>query len=1175
MRSCRRIFPMIKGSVKKPFVVLVAVIVIMLIGAVSLMRMETSLLPDMDLPYMAVITTYPGASPEKVEQNLTKPLEGALGVVSGVETVLSESGENYSVVTLEFADGTDMDSAMVKVSSAVNQIAPTLPEECGTPNIMEISMDMLATLYTSVSVDDMDIYELSDFTEETVVPYLERQSGVASVSAAGLIDKTIEVRLSEEKVDKVNDRILAKVEEGFAEAEKELLDAEKEIQEGEEKLEKSEAELKRRERELSQARASVPEELYSAMGLDAAASQLASGKRQIAAAKNELAAGKEELAAGKEQLAEAKEEALKNANVDQLVSLETLSQIIYAQNFAMPAGYLDEEDDEQWLLKVGENYDSEEDLEKMVLVNIDGDFDVTLGDVAEITVIDNSGDAYAKVNGEQGILLSIFKSSTAGTNKVSDAVHQAIGELEEEHEGLHIVSLVDQGAFIDMVIHSIAVSMLTGALLAIVILAIFLLDIRPTLVVAFSIPFSILTAIVIMYFTGISLNLMSLFGISLAVGMLVDNSIVVIENIYRLRYRGLSAPRAAVQGTKQVAGAIISSTLTTICVFFPIVFTTGLVRQLMLPFSLSIVYALVASLIVAMTLVPVMGSALLKKAVPRQHAVFERIQEVYGKILAFFLRVKVIPIAVAAGLLAFCIFEVLRMGIVLLPDSGSDQVTLSATMDEEKTKEECYEIADEIVDKVSAVDGVAYIGAMDGDGAGGAGAFMLSASGADYHQLSAYIIPDEGMNTTKELNELLSRIRAAAAGIDAEIEVSNSMMGEMTALLGQGLEIDIFGKDYEELTRISEDFMEIVGEVEGFTNITNGMDEPEDEIHLEIDKDEAMRLGITEAEIYQKIAERLNTESTPVTLSVDGEDMDVTVVDELDTLTRENLLNIEFTTTSMDDEGNPVEETHLLSEVARLSYGSTVSSIERENGNRMLSVNAEAEEGYNLTLLTRQVSEKLDAYVMPAGYSYDFGGELENIYDMLRQMGLLMIVGAVLIYLVMVAQFQSLLSPFIVIFTVPLAFTGGLLGMLFTGTQMSLVSLMGFLVLMGTVVNNGIVFVDYVNQLRLGGLDKKTAIVATGMTRMRPILMTALTTILAMMAMILNPEAGAEMSKDMAIVVAAGLAYATLMTLFVEPVLYDIFYRKQPRNIDVGSDDIDDVPDDAAEYLEMQGEKEV
>lgn len=1164
---------MIKTSVKKPFVVVVAVIVIMLIGAVALMRMETSLLPDMDLPYMVVVTTYPGASPEKVEENLTKPMESALGTVSGVESVLSTSAENYSMVMLEFADGTEMDSAMVKVRSAVNQIEGSLPEECGTPNILEISMDALAAMYVSVSLDGADIYEVSDFTEEIVVPYIERQSGVASVTSVGLVDQTIEVRLSEEKVDEINDRILAKVDEKFADAEQELADAEAQLADGEAALARSESQLYAREREYNAAISAMPPEMIEAAGLGSAGSQIASGKQQLASAKQELAAGKEELEAGKEQLAEAKEEAESQANIDGLLSLDTLSQIIYAQNFAMPAGYLDGEDDHQWLLKVGENYDSVEELKAMVLTNIDGIGDITLGDVADITIIDNSGDSYARVNGEQGILLSVFKGSTVGTSEVSDSVLKAIGELEAEYEGLHIVPLVDQGEYIDLVIHSIVISMLTGALLAVVILAIFLLDIRPTLVVAFSIPFSILTAIVFMYFTGVSINLMSLFGISLAVGMLVDNSIVVIENIYRLRYRGLSAPRAAVQGTRQVAGAIISSTLTTICVFFPIVFTTGLVRQLMLPFSLAIVYALVASLLVAMTLVPVMGSALLRNTTPRQHKIFDRIQEGYGKVLAFFLRVKIIPLGVALLLLIFCIYSVLRMGIVLLPDAGSDQITLSAEFDEEDTREECYEKADAIADAVLSVPGVAYIGVMDGGSASGITGAALSGEVMDYHSIMAYIIPEEGLTTTKELNSLVKGLRDATAGIDAEVEVTNSMMGEMDELLGSGLELDIFGSDYDTLIAISEDVMEIVDSVEGFTNITNGQEEPEKEIHLLIDKDAAIRIGLTEAQIYQAIAQRLTTEATPVALTVDGTEMDVTIVDELDTLTEENLLELEFETQTMDDTGNPVSETHRLSEVATIEYGETVNLIEREDGNRMLSVEAEVEDGYSLTLLNRQVSEKLGQYTMPSGYSYEFGGELENIYDMLRQMGLLMIVGAVLIYLVMVAQFQSLLSPFIVIFTVPLAFTGGLLGMLFTGTQMSLVSLMGFLVLMGTVVNNGIVFVDYVNQLRIGGLDKRNALIATGKTRMRPILMTALTTILAMLAMVFNPDAGAEMSKDMAIVVAAGLAYATLMTLFVEPVLYDIFYRKQPRVVDVGSDNIDDVPDDAAEFLAELADK--
>lgn len=1391
---------MIKYSVKKPFTVLVAVIIVLVIGVVSLTGMETNLLPEMDMPYMMVITTYPGASPEKVEENVTKPMESTLGTINGVKSVTSTSAENYSMVMLEFEEDTNMDSAMVKVSSGINQIEGQLPDICGTPNVMELSMDMMATMYASVSYEGKDIYDLSSFTKDTVIPYFERQEGVASVSDVGLVEKTIEVRLNKEKIDDINEQIMLLTNDKLADAKSKITDSQNTINESKTELEEKENDLATKKEDTSTqladatlqlnqavatkaayesqlvslqasktalegemqiytdkgiensynsmngmfsqmqsavstiqqqigsmaatpqipdtsqisdtpqeetdnvnnlaeneanevsetssesnvvANTQIPEQYAQVMALDtakmpvdikdaidhpekleyfktalqtlqsvpgsnidagvaataaalnaeslkqvydivntripqiktelanldieimaaqkvveqvtskmgtiddsykeaesgkiSAAAGFGSGEAQLAAAKTALDDAQTKLDEAMENYEDSVDAALKNANLDQLLTLDSLSGIITAQNFSMPAGYIDDENDNQWLLKVGENYTSLEDLKNMVLCNIDDIGDVKLGDVSDLTIIDNSGDAYAKVNGNQGVLLSIFKGSTSGTSDVSKACNEAISDLEEKYPGLDITPLVDQGDYIKMIIESIVSSMVLGALLAITILAIFLRDIRPTLVVAFSIPFSVLFAIVIMYFTHISINMMSLAGLSLAVGMLVDNSIVVIENIYRLRHRGLESARAAVQGGKQVAGAIIASTLTTVCVFLPMVFTTGLVRQLMLPFALTISFTLIASLIVALTVVPTMGSVLLSKKVPKTQGIFTKLQDGYEKVLRFCLRFKIVPLGIAVGLLAFCIVSVMRMGITLIPDMGSDQISITVTMPEDYNKEESYQSADEVMDKVLKVDGVAFVGAMDGNSSSGlvGGGAMGGNSADQYQTFTFYALPDEDITKTKEVNAICDAIKEQTKDMDCEITVSNSMMGEMDEMLGSGLEIDIYGNDLTTLTEISEDLEDMLAGVDGFENISNGQEDADEAIHLLIDKDEAMRLGITVAQIYSDISDRLTTDKSSVTLEVDDYDMDVKIVDETDNLTRENLMDMEFETKSTDDEGNTVTETHKLSDVAKLDYGTGIASINRSNSERKMSVTADTKSGYNTTLLSRKVEDLLKDYEVPEGYSIEFGGETSNVTDMITQMAKLMLLAFVLIYLVMVAQFQSLLSPFIVIFTVPLAFTGGLLGLMISGKQISLMSLIGFLVLMGTVVNNGIVFVDYTNQLRIGGMTKREALVATGKTRMRPILMTALTTILAMIAMIFNQSTGGEMGQDMAIVVTGGLIYATFMTLFIIPVMYDILYRKQPKVVDVGDDSIDDVPDDAAEFIAELEKKEL
>lgn len=1387
-----------KFSVKKPFTVLVMVIVIMILGVVCLSSMTTDLLPEMNLPYMIVITTYPGASPEKVESSVCEPMERALGSVSGVKNVYSTSNENYGIVQLEFVDGTDMDSAMVKVSSSLDAVEAALPEECGTPTIMEISMDMMASVYLAVAYEGMDIQETSRFVEDTVIPFLERQEGITSISSIGLVENSIVVELNEDKIQELNDKILAKADEAFEEAyaqmddaarqleeaekgladgRQEMVSGQKELNSGQQELENGRQELENGRQELeaqkdatvqklaetkrdlltaktnlestkmslttnlamvqqidaaltkmqsgtdivttapgryeelmgpyagesvsgsdaaptpddatkaeveklkadymnsevvkllagsdnqlvsqtitalgnatwtdpgqyeavrgglaivaggtsglksmleaitggldrieyektvnenlgkinvglAQVDAGLVEvekgELEAALGFAEASSQISMGEFQMEMAQSQLDAAQSQLDSGKDSLVDAEKqiedgwkeyyealdnfelqraEALRQANADRLLNISTLAQLIYAQNFAMPAGYVDDREDNSWLLKVGTNFESLEELSQAVLVYMEGIGEIRLCDVADITVIDNSDMSYARLDGNDGIILSVFKGSTAGTNEVSRNVDAAVAQLQEEYPGLSVMTLMDQGDYITMIINGVLQSMIVGAILAIIVLALFLKDVKPTLVVAVSIPLSVLTALILMYFSGISLNMMSLSGLALGIGMLVDNSIVVIENIYRLRTKGVAAARAAVQGTKQVAGAIIASTLTTVSVFAPMIFTTGTVRELMMPISLTIIFTLCASLLIAMTVVPATGSTLLKNSSEKKHPWFDKIQDAYGKLLDFCLRVKVVPLAVAIGLLAFSIWAVMRMGIVMIPEMTSNQIQISVQMPEEAEKDTCYQTADQVMDAILSVDGVESVGAMSG------GSMSLVAStaggGSDNFTTYSFMVITENKDAGEtEVKRICSDIMEKTSGLDCQVSVSTGM-SEMSSMMGSGLSINVYGSDLNTLTGITEEIMEIVDSVEGFTDISNGQEEPDQVIHLILNRDAAMKQGLTVAQIFAELSGSLAESATATTVTVDGVEMEIVVKDIREPLTKENILDYNFETQTTDEKGNSVTEDHPLSEFAEIRIEEGVQSIQRENQSRYMTVTASVEEGYNATLLSRELEPLLDQYQLPSGYTFDSAGESDTVNRMIVEMMKVILLGLAFIYLVMVAQFQSLLSPFIVLFTVPLAFTGGLIGLLIMGEPLSVMGMMGFVVLLGTVVNNGIVFVDYVNQLRIGGLERRDALIATGKTRMRPILMTALTTILAMASLLFGEDLSSQMSKGMAIVVAGGLAYATLMTLFIIPVMYDILFKKNPVNVDIGREDLDDVPDDASEYLRMKAE---
>lgn len=1399
-----------KFSVKKPFTVLVMVIVIVILGVVSLSSMTTDLLPEMNLPYMIVITTYPGASPEKVEVSVCEPMERSLGSVSGVKNIYSMSYENYGIVQLEFVDGTNMDSAMVKVSSALDSVESALPDECGTPIIMEISMDMMASVYLAVAYEGMDVQETSRFVEDTVIPFLERQEGVTSISAIGLVENSIVVELNEDKVEELNNKILAKADEAFAEAYEQLEEAAKQLEDAEKTIEDSRQEMASGQKELNSGKkelaegkkeleegrteledqknaafqklaetkrdlltaktnlesmktslstnlamvqqieaaltrmqsgadivATAPEEYEKLMGsyapdfgsvsgndienhdtmepddvtkaavaklktdymnsdiikllkesgsgdnqgiksiiedleksswtllseydkvheelqivaltagadslssilkgitggLDSveykktvsenlqkidsglaqvnaglvevekgeleaalafaeATSQITMGEYQMGMMESQLDVAQEQLDSGRGSLDDAekqiedgwkeyydalekfeiqKAEALRSANADRLLNINTLAQLIYAQNFAMPAGYIDDSEDNSWLLKVGTNFENVEELSETVLVYMDDIGDVRLSDVADITVIDNADANYARLDGNNGIILSVFKGSTAGTNEVSRNVDAAIAQLTEEYPALSALTLVDQGDYITMIINGVLQSMIVGAILAIIILALFLKDVKPTLVVAVSIPLSVLTALVLMYFSDISLNMMSLSGLALGIGMLVDNSIVVIENIYRLRSKGVAAARASVQGTKQVAGAIIASTLTTVSVFAPMIFTTGTVRELMMPISLTIIYTLCASLLIAMTVVPATGSTLLKNSVEKKHPWFDKVQDAYGRMLEFCLKVKIVPLAVAIAFLVFSIWAVVRMGIVMIPEMTSNQIQISVQMPEDTDKNTCYKKADQVLDAILSVKGVESVGAMSG----GAMSLVASAAGSgssDFTSYSFMVITENENAGEDEVKRICADIMSRTEDIGCQVSISTGM-SEMSTMMGSGLSINVYGSDLDTLTDITEDIMEIVDTIEGFTNISNGQEEPDQVIHLILNRDAAMKQGLTAAQIFAEISSSLTETATAATVTVDGIEMEIVVKDVREPLTKENILEYNFEKQTNDENGNSITEDHPLSEFAEIRIEDGVQSIQRENQSRYMTVTASVEEGYNATLLARELEPLLEQYKLPSGYSFDSVGESDTVNQMVIQMMKVILMGLAFIYLVMVAQFQSLLSPFIVLFTVPLAFTGGLIGLLVMGEPLSVMGMMGFVVLLGTVVNNGIVFVDYVNQLRIGGLERKDALIATGKTRMRPILMTALTTILAMASLLFGDDLSSQMSRGMAIVVAGGLAYATLMTLFIIPVMYDILFKKKPINVDIGQENLDDVPDDAADYLRQKAEK--
>lgn len=1289
-----------KLSVKKPYTVIVGVILVIVLGAVSLTKMTTDLLPDMSLPYALVITTDMGASPEKVESDVTAPVEASMATTSSIKNVSSASYDNYSMVILEYEQNANMDSVIIEIQQKLDQLEGSFPDGAGKPMIMQIDPDMMPVMVASADVEGMTQSEISDYVENELSPVLESIDGVASVSTTGTVEENIHVTLDQDKIDALNQKIQSKIEEQFTEPQEQLDQAAEQVESGRRQMESGKDQLANQlgqaenevingksqafvaESDLSQnytvlkatdelIKRAIPElqsiyeqgmglkadieqaqkeaqmnsddgsrrieelleeakisgdqeqinqilamtgenqesiaeagkrlellqeellelntslnqqwadqlaalnvslssiddipqvitqlsqkqvEIQTAMAaLQTAQEQVTDGKTtlddayvtlnrmeidgilEMSEASAQLAVGEVRLEQGQEKLDESKQSALDSADLNQILSVETLGQILTAQNFSMPAGYVNE-NKKQYLVRVGDEVSSVEELENLVLVDVgmDGIAPIRLSDVAKTEVVDDTGDSYSKVNGNPAIMLSIEKQTGYSTGDVTKRIKTRFESLEKENDKLHMTILMNQGVYIDTIVQSVMENMILGAILAVLILILFLKDIKPTLVIACSIPLSVVFAIVLMYFTGISLNIISLSGLALGVGMLVDNSIVVIENIYRLRNQGFSIRKAAVEGAGQVAGAIFASTLTTVCVFAPIIFTEGITRQLFVDIALTIAYTLAASLIVALTFVPMMASGALKNTREIKHPWFDRILDGYEKVLRVALRFKpIVLICVVVFLVASVTLSVSKGFTFMDMNMETEQltVTVSAKEDEKLTFEELTERADEVVDKISGISGVDSIGAM----AGGGGIMSMGSTDS----VTMYVLIDDSGATGSEIT---ASIQALTADLDCDVNTDSSA-SDMSSFFGSGISVRVSGKDLDKLQKLAGQIAEVVEKTEGTVDVDDGLGDTTPSFTVKVDKEKAAKYGMTTAQVYQLVYKQLASNTSSTTISTDLKDYKVYVQSgEQADVTPGDIRKLTFPYTDrISGETTDIP----LKDIAEFEEGESLNVINRSSQTRYISVTAGVDEDHNVTLVSDQIQKELDKIKLPDGYEISMTGEDETIRDAMNQLYLMLILAVVFIYLIMVAQFQSFLSPFIIMFTIPLAFTGGFFALFVTDNEVGVVSMIGFVMLAGVIVNNGIVLVDYINQLRREGMDKKEAIVTAGRMRLRPILMTALTTILAMSTMAMGLGSGSEMMQPMAIVTEGGMLYGTLLTLIVVPCIYDLFTRNK------------------------------
>lgn len=1117
-------------SVKRPITVLMGILIIIVLGFFSLSRLPLTLFPEINLPFVVTITTYEGETPETLEREVSQKIEAAVSTIGNFQEVNSRSNEHFAISIITFAEGSNMDSVIVELRELLNNIE--FANGVGNTRILRITPDMLpvmtVTLFRSYEEDLTDeeiLIRNTEWIDRELSVLLQSIPGVADVSTTGDADVVLQINLDESII-----------------------------------------------------------ETYGVTQTDVL-------------------------------------EIIEKQNIGGLIGV------------ALDSG-------EIRMLYLGDRPRLLSEIESLPILNNAGNV-ITLSDLTiekGIKYINANTNVYSKINGVQGIQISFTKQADDAITTVVDQIKARLDLIvNEDDENASYTILLDQGEYITSSINSVLDNIIIGAVLAIIILFLFLRDIKPTIIVGLAIPISVISTFVFMYFSNITLNIISMGGLALSIGMLVDNSIVVIENIYRMINDGKSKIEAAISGAKQVAAAITASTITTAAVFLPILFIEGLVADVFMSMAYTIAFALGSSLLIALTMVPSLASKFLSDTKTKSDGKWiDKFKKWYVKSVKFTISHKVLTLVTVFILFILSVGLVAMKGFIFLPTSDEGTISISIQTTNQVPFASKAQFADLLTEKLVETGGIENISATIGGG-GFMGFAAMGGGNTTNIRFDINLKSDRDL-TTKEyaevfqekidtfnFNQVLNFSKTDLVEVLVSTQDSTQGFGQQ-----QGIRIKVSGYDLLTLEKISNEIVDIIKEVDGVVKPDNGVVQGNDNVKITIDRDVAMSYGLTSLDIQNQIQylffgfEGLGGSNT-TTINIEGVDYEVSIPSS------SNLNQIAFSdfgdyqnflsgilifdeeTTSMIDtylstasfgiyittnllpgyqEGdlvklviNPALEIvgneiifngavflGLLPEspnslrnqaVASLydpNIENNVATIEKVTGfatiftdgsSRYLTVTARAAEGFNITLVSQEVNRRVRTYLESdtfkaygAGYFVTFEGESEDIIQAISELSIAAIVAILLVYMVMAIQFQSLKYPFIILGTIPLAFTGGMLALLITNSFLSIVSIMGLIILVGVVVNNGIVLIDYINKLRDSGYTVMDAIIEAGQTRLRPILMTALTTILALLTLALGFGEGSELLQPMAITSIGGLIYATILTLVVVPTIYALFNRK-------------------------------
>ena len=1007
-------------SIKRPVTVIMITLIVILIGVVSLLNLSVDLYPEINVPVAIVSTSYSGAGPQEIENLVTRPLEGALATVSGLEDVMSQSSEGNSLVILQFDFGTDMESAALEMREKVDMVKGFLPDDASTPRVFKIDPNAMPIMTLSVNSDGT-LDETQIIVEDKILSRLERIDGIASVNTSGGLSKEVVVEIDQLALNTYN------------------------------------------------------------------------------------------------------------------LSFNQLKSILISENLNLPSGVIERGDKSIPLRIVGE-FESIEEISNLPILLNDGSV-IRLMDVASVELTTEDITNINRYNGEVSIGLNLSKQTDSNTVKVAKEVRKEIEKLEKELDDVDIEIIFDSSVFINKAIGNVATSGIVGGVLAVLILYLFLRNIRTTTIIAISIPVSIIATFALIYFYGITLNLMTLGGLALGLGMLVDNSIVVLENIYRYRDMGYSRADAAREGTNEVSMAVIASTLTTVAVFLPIVFVEGVTSILFKELALTVTFSLLASLVVALTIVPMLSSLILKiDHVQDDKKRFSYFDRVFGKVENFY--TGLVKIAINKRKSTFALMVVVfisslglinLIGAEFIPSMDEGSVRISVELPNSTKFENTLDLVNRIELDLESIEEIESI--YTSVGISGMGFIQMSSGNTGTITANLVDLKDRDKSTFEMADEIRKMSKDYAG---AEISVSateNQGFGGMSAPISIELKGDNLGvlKDY------SEKIVEMAKAVNGTREVSSSLEEEKDELVLVIDREKASFYGVTGAMISQYVRD-LTKGTTLTNYKTDGEEISIKIIgDESIRGSIDKLRNLQIET--------PYGLVSLDELTTSLEIVKSPITITRANQARTVTVSMSTF-GRDLNSVSEDVEKGLEQMTFPDGYSYSVGGQKEDLVDAFGSLGQALILAILLVYMIMASQFENIKYPFIIMFTLPLALTGSLFALFITGRLINVPAIIGVIMLAGIVVNNAIVLVDYINTLRSKGKTLKESVVEASRVRLRPILMTTLTTVLGLTPMSLGIGEGAETTAPLATVVIGGLLFATLLTVVLIPTVYLMFNRK-------------------------------